>query len=285
MLAMSSLWILYFPHSGLQSPINSSFHGLWFDETKNGYWFTLVLFELVLIYWLSARFIGRTQKLLPQISSAILIWGILITINALIPEELNGLLMINLLTRFFPVFIAGAIASNHRNGFTHLTLNSKAVTIALVIESIMLYFVCWYWEFDKLIPALDIFLTIARAVFQILFVFVAIAIIQPWCKKVFDDNRRVNSPIVSGRRIAHIWEYLGRESLAIYLMHYFFLFPMGQWRNMLESTNLGFVPCLFFSAFWAAIIICVVLGVNQIIRPSRLLSFLMVGRITNQKSK
>ena len=77
-----------------------------------------------------------------------------------------------------------------------------------------------------------------------------------------------------------MWQYLGRESLAIYLMHYFFLFPMGVWRPVLESLNLGFVPCFVFSAFWAAAIIAVVLGVNYLIRPSRLLSLLMAGRVS-----
>ncbi|MDE6109114.1 MAG: acyltransferase family protein, partial [Muribaculaceae bacterium] len=34
MLFMSTLWIWYFPHSGLQSPLYSTFKGLWLETWK-----------------------------------------------------------------------------------------------------------------------------------------------------------------------------------------------------------------------------------------------------------
>ena len=40
MVVVSSLWIYYFPHSGLESPLDSTWCGLWSNEWKNGYWFT-----------------------------------------------------------------------------------------------------------------------------------------------------------------------------------------------------------------------------------------------------
>ena len=107
-----------------------------------------------------------------------------------------------------------------------------------------------------------------RSLFQILLAYIAITAISPWATAAFADNTTG-----CGHRFARMWQYLGRESLAIYLMHYFFLFPMGVWRPVL-------VPCFVFSAFWAAAIIAVVLGVNYLIRPSRLLSLLMAGRVS-----
>ena len=49
MVAVSTLWIFAFPHTGLQSPMESTFAGLWTDSWKNGYWFTFVLFELIAV--------------------------------------------------------------------------------------------------------------------------------------------------------------------------------------------------------------------------------------------
>lgn len=37
MVIVSSLWVLYFPTSGLKSPLPTGFDGLWLGEFKNGY--------------------------------------------------------------------------------------------------------------------------------------------------------------------------------------------------------------------------------------------------------
>lgn len=282
MLFMSTLWIFYFPHSGLQSPLDSSFHGLWFSEWKNGYWFTLVLFEIVIVYTLVAGIMGRLRNIWAQIGATIVGWCILLAIWQMIPVETNNLLMVSLVAGFFPVFMAGAIASAHREGFHRLTQNSTAVTIALVTGAFLLYFICWPWEFDSIhitINTMSLDVEIARSLFQILLAFSGIAIVRPWCEKAFAENAPLRSHI-----FAHTWEYLGRESLAIYLLHYFFLFPMWYWRPVLEDLGLSFVPCFLFSAFWAAIIIAVVLIFSRIISPSRPLSFLMAGRISSGKA-
>ena len=47
MLAVSTLWIYYFPVSGIESPLPQGWGGLWGDMWKNGYWFTLVLLSLI----------------------------------------------------------------------------------------------------------------------------------------------------------------------------------------------------------------------------------------------
>ena len=43
---VSALWIWYFPHSSLGSPMSSSLTGMYCSYWKDGYWFTLCLFEL-----------------------------------------------------------------------------------------------------------------------------------------------------------------------------------------------------------------------------------------------
>lgn len=274
MLFMSSLWVIYFPHSGLQSPLNPTFSGLWHGLWKSGYWFTLVLFEIFLIYWLISGIMSVLRRVWQQIAFTVVCWGFLLGLSVLLAEDVSNMLMVPLIARFFPVFMVGAIASAHRDKFSRLTASSPCFTVAVLIAAVLLYFICWPWEFDKW-HFMPFDVAIARSLFQILLAYIAITAISPWATAAFADNTTG-----CGHRFARMWQYLGRESLAIYLMHYFFLFPMGVWRPVLESLNLGFVPCFVFSAFWAAAIIAVVLGVNYLIRPSRLLSLLMAGRVS-----
>ena len=49
-LVITPLWVWYFPHSGLQSPLSDNLPDLLRAYWKDGYWFTLCLFELCLIY-------------------------------------------------------------------------------------------------------------------------------------------------------------------------------------------------------------------------------------------
>lgn len=278
MLVMSSLWVIYFPHSGLQSPLDSTFEGLWFSEYKNGYWFTYVLFQIVVIYAALAGIFSRITSAAGQILATIAVWALLIVISQMMPGNVNSFISFIFTVRFFPVFMAGAIAAAHSGEFGRLLRSSSAYTLALLIGAVLLYFICWPWEFENLhihFGALSLDVDIARSIFQILLAYVAIAAVQPWCEKAFGPDKGEGS-----HRFAKAWQYLGRESLTIYLLHYFFLFPMGLWRDELMAMNLSFVPTLVFSAFWAAIIIAVVLGFNRLILPSRLLSFLMAGRET-----
>ena len=70
---------------------------------------------------------------------------------------------------------------------------------------------------------------------------------------------------------------LGRKSLAIYLLHYFFLFPLGCMRPVLEAMSLSFVPLLAVSASVAAMVIAVVLAADYLISFSAPLSALLTG--------
>ena len=276
MLFMSTLWVYYFPHSGLQSPLDSTFEGLWFSEWKNGYWFTLVLFEVLVIYYLLAGIVSRMRGLIAQTVILIITWALLLAVSQTVSPETNGLLMLSLLARFFPVFMAGVLASAYRDKFERLTQSSTSFTISLIFASILLYFICWPWEFESLhinVATIQLDVEIARSVFQILLAYIAITVVKPWCSKAIAPSVTTGS-----HKIARMWQFIGKESLTIYLMHYFFLFPMGIWRPALESVNLGFVPCLVFAAFWSFAIIAVVLTVNYIIQPSCLLSFLIAGR-------
>ena len=73
------------------------------------------------------------------------------------------------------------------------------------------------------------------------------------------------------------WTMLGTNSLGIYLLHYFFLFPMTEWRGFLETMNVAFAPMFVVSVFWAAVITALTLGVIRLLRPCPPLAMLLTG--------
>lgn len=269
MVAVSSLFVWYFPHSGLQSPLVSTFNGLWTNVWKNGYWFTLVLFEIILIYAALAPLLSKCRTALASVAASLGLWAVMCVLYCyVIPAEANGYLSFELTVSFFPVFMFGVLARRYRDGFISAVHNSTCQTIAMIVLALTMYVCCWPWEFG----IAGMWAISLNAVLHITMAIVAFAVFERWSEKAFAPEASVPA-----RNIAGMWEYIGRQSLAVYLLHYFFLFPMGVFRPWLEAMNVAIVPMALFSAFWAAAIIAVVLIIVALLRPSRVLSMLLTG--------
>lgn len=270
MVAVSSIWVFYFPHSGLESPLESTFNALWVNTWKNGYWFTLVLFEIILIYAALTPLLDRCANVYASCGVALSAWIVLMALYLyILPADVSGYVSLELAASFFPAFMFGVLARRYRDGFMSAVHNSLCQTVAMVVFGVCLYMCCWPWEF-----ALEGLSLIAlNALLHISLTVIALAVFEAWAARAFAENAGAVA-----RNAASVWEYLGKQSLGIYLLHYFFLFPMGGvFRPTLVGLNLSFVPMVIFSAFWAACIIACVLGVMKLLQPSRTLSLLLTG--------
>ncbi len=269
MLVVSTIWIFYFPHSGLESPLNSTFEGLWTNGWKNGYWFTLVLFVIVLIYAAITPLLNLCRNLHGYVAVALVASGLLIYAYASLPSIVVEIFSLELIATFFPIFMVGVIARRYRDGFMKIVHSSAWQTVAILVVALTLYMCSWRWEFN-----LDTTSVIyVKIVLHIFLAIVAMNVFEKWADTAFAEDARP-----AANRMARVWEYLGTQSFAIYLLHYFFLFPMGSFfRPMLESVNVSFVPLGVFAAFWASIIIATVLGVVKLLEPSKILSLLLCG--------
>lgn len=272
MVVVSSIWIFYFPHSGLQSPLDSTFNGLWSSTWKNGYWFTFVLFQIMVIYAVVTPLFSRIKTAIASVSAVIVIWAAMLIGQSYIPDTVLGYGSLDLTFQFWPVFMIGVLASRHAPSFNRMTENSWIYTTALIIGGLLLYFISWPWEFPMLY-SLNWPISVARTLFHISIAIVAIAVIRPWSQKIYSDGNTIGF----GRKAADMWQLFGRKSLSIYLLHYFFLFPLGVCRPALESMGLGFTPMLFFAGICAFAVIAVVLGAEALIVRSPLLSRLLIG--------
>lgn len=270
MVVVSSIWVLYFPHSGLESPLESTFSALWANTWKNGYWFTLVLFEIAAVYAALTPLLNRCSNVYASCGVALAAWIVLLVLYLyILPADVSGYLSLELTASFFPAFMFGVLARRYRDGFMSAVHSSLCQTVAMLVFGVCLYMCCWPWEF-----ALEGLPLIAlNALLHISLSVIALAVFEAWSARAFAEDAR---PVA--RTVASVWEYLGKQSLGIYLLHYFFLFPMGAvFRGTLLGMNLSFVPMVVFSAFWAACIIACVLGVMKLLQPSRTLSLLLTG--------
>lgn len=270
MVVVSSLWIFYFPHSGLESPLVSTFESLWSGPWKNGYWFTLVLFEIVLVYTAIAPLLSRVRNAAGSILISAAVWALLLFLQIdVIPADIAGYLSFELIAAFFPAFMLGVLGRRYRDGFLAAVNNSWVQTPAMLCMGVMMYICCWPWEFE--VEGLSD--TLWSSLLHICVAIIALPLFERWATAAFAPTARTVTST-----IASIWEYVGTKSLGIYLLHYFFLFPMGNaFRPWLQSVNLSFVPVAVFAAFWAACIIATVLGTLKIISMSKPLNLLLTG--------
>lgn len=268
MLGASTLWIYVFPMTHVESPLESTWAGLWLAPFKNGYWFTLVLFEIGLCYAALTAVLSRRRSFGIDLAVSLLAWACLGGIYLLLPEVADNFLSFGFTATYFPVFMAGVLARRHEEAFNRMCTNSTAITICLVLIPLSLRIVCWPWEYSWCTPLCE---TICRVVFHIVLAIAAIAVVKPWSEQAYSPAR------VHPARFAEMWTFLGKRSLAIYLLHYFFLFPMPFMLPLLQSFGLGATPLLLFSALWAIPVIALALGADYILSYSRFFCLFLTG--------
>ena len=243
MLGASTLWLYYFPLSGLESPLVSTWEGLWSNEWKNGYWFTLVLFEIFAVYAAITPLLSRCRNIWGGIAVTAAAWAVLLACQAIMPPMWVGISSLGLAATFFPIFMAGALAKKHKDGFDRICKSSGAVTAALIVTALCLAFVCWPWKYGF---ANEYNLIAARVILHLSLAVIAVATVKPWSEQAFSPERSAPG------RFANMWRFIGTRSLSVYLLHYFFLFPLGAARPALEALGLSFTPLFVFSATVAA---------------------------------
>ncbi len=274
MVVVGALWLWYFPYSGLQSPLDSTLQGALADEWKNGYWFPLVLFEITVIYQVAAPLLRLGRNAVGDIALTVIVSAVIGWIAlGLLPADVVACGSLGLTATFLPVFMIGAMARKHAEGFKALYTNSWVALSAIVVGAVTVYMSMYYWEFELMAsPAFELIVTV---VWHLCLAVIAFAVITPWTDRTITNQPKVGTH--PGASAMALWCLLGRESLGIYLLHYFFLFPMPMAQEPLRALGLGFVPTLAVAAVVAALIVAVTLAAIRIVKISRPLAMLLIG--------
>lgn len=248
---------------------NISFVDGLFNDSKMGFWFTYVLFIYYIFYSLIMGIIYNfniKSKYEDLIISCI---GILFYLF-LIPSIYNKIPLDdsikNLLSLkhwgYFTFFIGGTLVKKHFDIFTKY-LDKKT----LLTFSLLLFISFNIFKSDVLIIGWTLFCFIT-AITGII---------------IFFSFFRYNSNIIDNSKLGSFLQYIGRNTLSIYFLHYFFL-PINL-KNILPVFSQHPVPIIEFSIslFISIIIIVFCLLINNIICISPILSYLL-GKKTIYKS-
>lgn len=270
-----TLFFFAFPHTGVETPFPKEYSGALYSEGKYGYWFVFCLFVIMVYYWILTKALQAVKSRLLR-NFIVVIAAVIVFFTYKYDGKAAGLFEISLSALYFIPFIAGVLAKKYRSQFERLYSNGNVYMSALIIGCVCFYPITYSWEF----PDYPVLVKMATPVLHICLAIVVMPLFTDWEKSAFAPEATAFQ-----RQSAEMWAYIGRNSLGIYLLHYFFLFPLSPVRELMKGMHCGIIPTLIVSAFVAAVITAVVLLVIKIISPSRLLSELLTGNIVSRKKR
>lgn len=222
------------------------------------YWFTFTLFECFFIYYiLACLFKGRT--LLLNILLAFVSVAFVGMLALKIDHPNIGFLDLNHLTKYFQYFFLGTLFSLYPMLGDKVLRSQRIYAFCLVAFCILMYLV----YNGVLLGALY---SLCR---DILVRYLGLFIVFSFFYNMQDACNKDNSFMRSVR-------YVGRHSLEIYLLHFFFL-PTLMWLEPLRADAL-FAIEFPIAIILSLIVIAIVLVLNHILTRSKYISFLLYGK-------
>ena len=210
-------------------------------EGMHGYWFTVVLFETFLIYNLITLVI-KNERLRIGVLLILSLAGI--GMLALDKDFGPAIFDLRRVTKFFQFFVLGTLAMKYRPKYESL-MNNEMVKATLLVS----YFVVLFSLTYDMSPVLHHFLRDVALRYFATFAIVSFFVCHA-------DSFQRETKVIS------LLNYIGQNSLAIYLLHYFFLphfNPLPEWLMGLEIVTKNLLTilytaaittlCLFFSKF------------------------------------
>lgn len=240
------LWMLY-SHFTLSE--------FMFQDFKKGYWFTYVLFLFFILFF----FINQFTYKIKNIVYDFIVWGSvcvglgLVLKFQLISGATSAFLSYPLIFHYFPFFIGGVLMKKYPTFFSYIEEHNLFFTLSLILYGICFAFL---YQTEHSLYKIGV---------NIFGLYVCYALFKSFANK-----------ILFGKALS----YLGKKSLEIYLIHYFFLSSIATlWEgSSFTMDNLNFVLRLLVSMLLALLVISCSIGISYIVGYSKLLGFLFLGK-------
>lgn len=253
----------------------SDFQTFILNPAKLGYWFTLVLLEMFLAYY-TVNYIVFHIKSANQNRiwiTSLCCLAILFYILKLPFKQIPTLRLIGDVTslhytfEFFQFFVFGILASKYRDKFNHYLDNGYISAGLLLIFSILFY--CKFKFIDTYVTGgINIWLILSTLIGDICGYAGLIV--------VYATFRKYEGSLKSDTTWGKICQYVGRRTLDIYVLHYFFIPFLPQVGVFLRADlNVVLELILGFSLSIAILICC--LAVSNVIRISDQLGYYLFG--------
>lgn len=220
----------------LQKP--NMWTAFWFSEFKSGYWFMLVLFELMITLSFVKSLATRLGVKSYWVNGAFFLLVILVSIMLPKDSVVNKVLCVNLYAHYYPFFMLGYYSYRIDRW---LTMRYAPVYLLVFVVAF-----CFYHNGFGVMK-------IACNVSSLLFLMTV-------CQ----------SP---RKPLQQVFAYVGINSLQVYLLHFFLLFPLLKVLPVVENSWLEFACFLLV----AVAIIAVTIGVARLLMKNSWLAMFLFG--------
>lgn len=238
-----------------------------FSLHKYGYWFPFVLFSLCSLFTIFRKKFNNLS-LRQQIAVTAIVFAIFFVLEYFIRGRLSYLLSVVHLVNYMPSFMIGAITARHSSLIYNFFRNKHTFSICLL--TLCFGTVIMHLAYTGKLPLS--YVDLGRHILPLCAIVVGVTVVKSWCEQCFSANSGL------ALSVANCLEYLGFRSRAIYMLHYFFLFPLKAIRPFMLDMGLGInIPMYVFSTAVAAAIIAVCLLIDYILSFSNTLSLLFTG--------
>lgn len=255
-----------------QTPITDFFT----RPTKMGYWFTFALFNMLVIYytarWLHAR---RARTSINRFTKRLYIVGLL-SLFAL--SDLSALghadaaLTLSMTAKYLHYFAFGTLCSCNREWFERTLDNG--IKMAVIISGLFILS-WWVISFKETIVIADNYidikyLGIIRTGIKTLIGYCGIITLFGLFRRYgefFSENRHIGKPL----------QFVGRNTLDVYLLHYFVLLGMPAMLRPYIVENDNILVTLIVGMAVAIAAVAVSLLISRIIRLSDHLAYYLLG--------
>lgn len=235
------------------------------DYQKSGYWFTFTLFEYFIFYILFRNvfdFVFRHGEVLEDVfmflaSFAIYIFTVWSLVTKYSLDSGIGALIGVPNWHFFVFFTLGTLTRKYFSQFERLLDLDGFLTSCIVMYAICIIF-----------PKLS---SISNTLYLFLMSTIGIVIVFA----IFRKNRLFFS---RNSRIGKIAQFVGRRTLDIYLLHYFFLFSNTQVILLNSSIFRSPLIAFFLSSLIAIIVVIFSLAMSGVLRQSTFLAHYLFGQ-------
>lgn len=227
------------------------------------YWFTIVLFEMFFLYYTISVFARYTHKALLEILLVIIsVFGVLWVAFINRKNGIFEVLSINSLTKYFQFFALGILVQKYKDSFLRIVNCDWFKTIVVVgfFGSLFLYFDKDFSLGHPILFKLVHDVIIRYCGLLVVFVFFL----------THADYFEKQSIIPSSFRL------VGRRTLDIYMLHYFFmpnLTILTVWLSSTKQSLLLFVVIFFV----ATAMVAMSLLFGEVIRSSKFLGHYLFG--------
>lgn len=210
------------------------------------YWFTFTLFECFVVYYMThIIFRKETIRHIVLLVMAFVGVGMLSVFQKFGPAILD----MNHLTKYFQFFLFGVLAMKYKEQYEKLMMNENMKTVTL-LAFFSLLFLMNYTFWSKLV-----FHVMRDVVLRYLGTFVVVSFFM--CHASWFDKESKGMVMV---------REIGKKSLAVYMLHYFFiphLLPLPSWMAELDRNSVPVFSLTYSIIILAASMLFIALLTNS----------------------